>query len=133
MFIFQGGTLKDNYVVKGTAAGAGKGNFSESEQQHKITVPAGKRWLLWGGHVKRDANATMGIQINNSSDQMIHYLHYRAAAAETVGYGGGFHGTANAQGTIPVPMKAGDYLQFDFGANQAATASISAIVTEVDE
>lgn len=124
-YFFYGGKIVPNYVVKGTAAGAGKGNFSTAETEHRITVPTGKKWLLWDVTVYRDVNATLVVYINNSSDETIIYL-------GASGAGTGFTSLRQvAYPSFPTIMKAGDYVRVVFGANQAAIASIAAVVTEV--
>lgn len=118
-----GGEILDN-LVKGAA------NFSVSTTNHKITVPTGVRWLFFGGRVNRSANATLVIRLYESGDEVILQLQDDAAATGATNY----PNTDKAEMTVPgmpIPLKAGDYINIVFGAAQGATASCSAIVLEV--
>lgn len=129
-FTFPGGIVHDEYALKATAAGAGKGGFSENEQEHKMTVPTGKMWLLLYGSVLIDVNAAINCKIMRSDD-----LDIALVLTEGASTGMKYFPEIPAAAAIPRPyafiLKAGDYLHFDYGANQDATAFVFARFLEV--
>jgi len=129
---FPGGKLLDKIVVKGTAAGGGKGNFSEDETEHRITVPAGKRWLLFSAFALIDANATLSVKVYNSSDQCIATIGASGATTGMLSFPDAGADGELRSGVYPLPLKAGDYIATVFGANQAATAYVGAVILEID-
>ena len=122
--------LRDNSVVKGTAAGAGKGTFSDSETLHKVTCPANKRLLIHPGCVNRDVNTTLVIGIYNSDDELIGWYQSLGAASGITQFP--YNSTSGPIAPPPFPLKNGDYISFTFGANMNALASIGFQIEEYD-
>lgn len=119
--MFYHGRKVTNYVKGAT-------NFSEGTDEHKITVPTGKRWILIGGVINVTQNATLDVTIKDASDNMLMYLNDEAAGT---GYivvpGSKANKPANQRGII---MIAGEYVHVEFGAAQDANAHISLQVIE---
>lgn len=111
---------KNNYVATAAA-------FSESVLRHKAVVPAGKRWFLIGGYVKRDASETIIVTARDTSDNNILKLLDETASTSGVAYP-----EADFQFGSPTVLDAGEYIDFTFGGNQGAGAYLSCIVLEVD-
>ena len=49
----------------------GGANFSESDTDHRITVPSNERWIPLMGTCDRDVSATINITVHNKSDTPI--------------------------------------------------------------
>lgn len=140
--IFYGGKIAgwggvDAKVTKGTAAGAGKGNFSESETEHRITVPDGLRWMLFYAGGKPDVNATLVIELFDDDDDIRGVL-LISTAGVTLKTGPETAASAATEDFLPVnsfplPLPGNWYLKFTFGANQGATAYCFAHFTEAPE
>lgn len=108
--------------------------YSESDKHHKCTVPAGKRWFLIGGHVTRSQSSTLDVTMKASSDENLWYFCDEAAATSFINYPNIATTATFLRGTPPFPfvMDAGTYIDFLFGAAQAAGDTISCMVIEVD-
>lgn len=117
--VHLGGEIKDNYTVVGATDAA------------TLTVPVGKRWFLFGGLASRSQNATVLVDIYNENDKFLLRLLTEAAAADIAIYPEAIAPQAAPQ-WLGLPMKAGWYVKFSFGAAQDANAFVTAIVLEVD-
>lgn len=101
-----------------------------------ITVPAGKRWILYGGYIERDQNATLTYEIRNAADKNIFGGGTIAAGTSNVLWGL----TAILLGSTtfldyfhfpyPLIMEAGSDILISWGAAQT-TPEITALVLEV--
>jgi hypothetical protein len=86
----------------------------------KFTVPAGKQWLVYGGYFERDVNATMDIEAYDSDDHAIYRFKDQYGAGTTnLSWGADF----------PVPLSAGMYVQYTWGAQQTSP-EVSCLVSE---
>lgn len=101
----------------------------DATTNHKWTVPAGKRWFVIGGNVKRDANETLYVTCHNSSDEQILQLVSEAAATTLKAWPESDYAI---WGGTPIVLDAGDYIYFLCGGAQGAAAYISGWVLEVD-
>ena len=100
--------IVDNFEVLGAVA------------SKTFTVPAGKRWLVYGGYFERDVNATMDIEAYNAANHAIYRFKDQYGAATTnLSWGADF----------PVPLDAGMYVKYTWGAGQT-TPEVSLLVTE---
>ncbi len=120
-WIGHGGKVKDSQVT-------GASNFSEDTSNHKITVPAGKRWRLLYGVIYRDQNADLTIALKDSGDKMLNILTYAAAGTGWLNIWQATNYRANA----PIILKAGDYVLVTFGAAQGAGGIINMRFLEYD-
>jgi hypothetical protein len=135
---FPGGKPKDNY----STATATVGNAHVNKD---ITVPSGKRWLLWFGRMGHDDSVAhvMNIEVYNSDNKLLCKL----ISADAGGAGNGMvHFPTNIvltsteaaidSGAFPIPLKAGDYIRYE-AATVMTDASVEweyvAVVTEIDE
>ena len=113
---FLGGKIVDNFVELGAVDDA------------TIKCPTGKRWILFGGTAQVDTDGSLDVSLYNEKDGLIGLLGYSASGVKNVYYG---YGKVNEYSHCPLPMKAGWYLKFAWGATQTSPA-ISAIVVEMD-
>jgi len=123
--------LVENYIVDATDNAATNLKWTSTTVQ-SYTVPTGKRWLLFGGHVKRDTQtgtATLLVDVYNESDKLILRLDTQANAIATTGYP---NATSAAAFVFPMPMEAGWYVKITVGEAQGAAAAASCIVLEFD-
>ncbi|GAG94499.1 unnamed protein product, partial [marine sediment metagenome] len=105
------------------------GGLWTNTTHYRVTVPAGKRYWLYGGYCSRDNAATMKAFIYNAAGAYLMQLADWAAAA------GGCHypETANVGNIVfPIPLDATDYLELVFNVAQGANAYATAIMLEVD-
>lgn len=86
----------------------------------KFTVPAGKRWLVYGGYFERDQNATMDIEAYDSSDNAIYRFKDQYGAGVT---------NLSWGADIIVPLDAGMYVKYTWGVAQT-TPEVTLLVTE---
>lgn len=110
----------DNYLAPASAWGA--------LNSHEFTVPAGKRWWLYGGIVKRDVSETVSVYLRNGSDEPLLYTMSAGASTNVVHY----PDPAVCPIYRPIPMDEGDHILVALGGNQGAGAYLSCIVLEVD-
>jgi len=94
----------------------------------KFTVPAGKRWLVFGGSAERDVSATLDIAIYNAGDKLIMANAQVGAGTTTISWGSFYTATANALMNA-IPLDAGSYVKYTWGAAQT-TPEVSCLVTE---
>lgn len=128
-----GGEIDDNYAT------VTLGNNDTVSQT--VTVPAGKRWYLFGGRMSNGDNVVRNVtlQVYNELDVAIAMLiRYQVLAA-----GGEIFfpnteavSTQLGSGAYPLPLLAGWDLEYTWnagGVSAGGTSHISAIVVEVDE
>jgi len=115
--------LKDYYVEDATS------NF-DSTTEHKITVPANKRWIVLFGIVYRDADASLTITVHRSDDEIIGVLDVASAATGRWAFP---RNNGNYTPKGPIMLKAGDYIKFTFGAAQGTNAYIGMQYLELRE
>lgn len=92
-----------------------------------FTVPAGKRWLVFGGSAERDVSATLDIAIYNASDKLVMANAQVSAGTTTISWGSLYTATANALMNA-IPMSEGWYVKYTWGAEQV-TPEVSLLVT----
>lgn len=119
-FTFQGGKVVDDVTT-------GAANFSESTSEHRLTVPAGKRWRVLYGAINRDANQTVIVYIYNSAGKALANI-----SGKTAGTGVTFFPDSDAIQLPCILMKAGDTLRFVFGGAQSTAAYVHVRYLEVD-
>lgn len=127
-----GGKIEQNYLT--TALG------NNDQVIVYLTVPATKRWYLWGGKLLNADNVARncGVTLMDESSHVIFVL----AKTQSVGAGASVYYpnteavvTQIGSGAYPIPMKAGWQLQFKWlagGASTGGTAQYTALVVEVD-
>lgn len=114
----------DNYDVNATAGG-----LWTDTTHYRATVPANKRWFLFGGAITRDASQTVNVSIYDSSDNPIIVLAGYSAGTGTHSYPiEGYSGHV----IFPFPMDPGDYVEALFGGAQGVTAAATCVVLEVN-
>lgn len=110
-------------------------------KSHNVTVPATKRWYLWGGRMSNgdDVARNSGCRLHNSDAKIIFTpLMSQALAAGSSLYFPTTIVTVNqlGSGAYPIPMKAGDYIRFTWvagGVSAGGTSEIILLVSEIDE
>jgi len=118
-----GGKLIDQKVVGGL-------NFSTDQKNHEMTVPTGKRWLLFCVCVDPDVASTIDVQVRDAADVRLASVGSQAAGVSPISFpDNGANGELDG-GAYPIPLKATDYIKFIFDANQTAAATITAIIIE---
>ena len=121
--------LLSNYIIDTGDLGAGNDKWTSTTVQ-TYTVPADKRWLLLGGHVKRDTatgTATLAVTLHNASDQHLVTLASAADGTTEVAYP-----AVASVGRLATPftMDTGWYVKITIGEAQGAAATASCIVHE---
>jgi len=114
--------IKDYYLEDAS-------NF-DSTTEHKITVPANKRWIILFGVVNRDVNASLAITVHRSDDKTIGILDSAAAATGRWAFPKN-EGNYTPKG--PIILKAGDYIKFTFSDAQGSGAYIGMQYLELRE
>lgn len=127
--ILVAGKLVENYIIDTGDTGAGNDKWTSTTVQ-SYTVPASKRWLLYGGVVHTDANATVDVVLYNDADKTLLYLADHAAAGAAA-YEEFPVGT-QVPTVFPIPMEAGWYVKITCGAAQGAAAEATCLVLEFD-
>jgi len=108
-------TIVDNYKLAG--------NVSSTE----ITVPTGKKWMLYGGFIERDANASLKVTIKNSGGNTLFESDLLAADTTNITYG--VFGDSSIPISHPIPMDAGSIIAISWGALQT-NPRVCAVVKE---
>lgn len=117
---YPGGKFKDNYILVGSG--------TSTEQ---ITVPAGKRWLVFAVLGVPDVNATLEAAVYDDANVKLMPLGSQGAGTSLVVFpDNGGAGELNG-GAYPFPLPAGYYIKFTFGAAQGAAAYVGVIVLEL--
>lgn len=116
------GNIDDNYLEDATSAW-------DATTHHAYTVPAGERWLLFGGVINRDANATLDVTVQNAAGKTILYLSDQAAGTGITHYPDSSVG--GDQIIRPIPLDAGMVVYILTGAAQGAGAYSSCFIIRV--
>lgn len=122
------GVVKGHYISDATDNAATNEKWTSTTVQ-SYTVPDKKRWWLYGGHVKRDANETLNVAVYNAADELVLYLLDEAAATTYSHYPDDSVGAEKI--VWPIPMEAGWYVKITCGGAQGAGATASCYVLEV--
>lgn len=112
----------NNYDKDATAGG-----LWTSTTTYVVEVPTGKRWVVLGGVINRDANATAQCFLYDSSDNIIGVL-----ASEGASTGLTTFPTSSYQIGTSWILDAGEYVKTTFGAAQGANAYHTFVVLEMD-
>jgi len=94
----------------------------------KFTVPAGKRWLVYGGRAERDVGAELDIEFYNSNDKLIFAFPQVTSGATTISWGVVYTATTHKL-SAPVPLDVGDYVKYTWGQAQT-TPEVTCLVAE---
>lgn len=116
-FTFPGGKLVDNVETLGAVA------------TKTWVVPAKKRWLVIGGYMERDANATADLYITDAADDVVMICAQIAAGVTNIGFGN--FATDAEFAFNPFILDAGYKIVITWGAAQT-TPEISLLVLEID-
>ena len=128
-----GGTIEENYntviLVNNTYG------------QEDLTVPAGKRWYLFGGFLLNGDDVARDCWVNvigTEGSTLLRLLKDQAVGAATDVYFPNTEATVDQMGSgiYPIPLLAGSIIRFRWdagGASTGGTAKYCAIVVEVDE
>ena len=93
-----------------------------------FTVPAGKRWLVYGGYAERDVGSTLDIAFYTSGDKLIFAFPQVTSGSTNISWG--IVATASAQQTtIPIPLKAGQYVKYTWSMAQT-TPEVACLASE---
>ena len=93
------------------------------------TVPSNKRWLVIGGYLERDQNATLDLKITDNAGKTVLLCPQIAAGSSNVGFG--VMNTDSEFEFSPIPLDAGMKIVVTWGAAQT-TPEIACLVLEVD-
>ena len=125
------GVLVTNY----NAAVALANNTAKTQA---VTVPAGKRWFLFGGIMSNADNVERATQIY-ITDGTNTVMYIRQATAQAAGAIIAYPNTValatNWQFPVPMPLSAGWTITFYWaagGASAGGNATISAVVSQMD-
>lgn len=101
---------------------------------HSFTVPAGKRWLVFGGEVERDANAALSLYVYNAADELIMVIFSEGAGVAEHDWGVWVSSTPTESRSIshPILLGSGDYLKVVWGAAQTTPVVTIAYVECAD-
>ena len=116
--------LVTNYIVDATDNGAGNDKWTSTTVQ-TYTVPNGKRWLLWGGQVTRDANETLVVNLTDGTNTLMNLATEAAGTGQTdllADLPGNF--------VLPIIMEPAWTIVITAGGAQGAGAKAAALVTE---
>jgi hypothetical protein len=93
-----------------------------------FTVPAGHRWLVYGGRAERDVNCTLDIEFYNSDDKLIYAFAQITSGGTTISWGVVYTATTHKL-SEPVPLDAADYVKYTWGETQA-TPEVTCVVAQ---
>ena len=93
-----------------------------------FVVPAGKRWLVFGGRAERDVGTTLDIEFYNSDDELIFAFAQITSGATTISWGVVYTATTHKLSEA-VPLDASDYVKYTWGQAQG-TPEVTCLVTE---
>ena len=116
-----------NYIVDATDNAATNAKWDSTTVQ-TYTVPAGKRWLLYGGYVTRDANETLVVVLQDATPTTIMTTSTQGAAIDTTDL------LADVPDTMqrPIIMDPGWSILITAGGAQGAGAAATCFVIEID-
>lgn len=119
--------LFPNYIVDATDNAATNLKWDSTTVQ-TYTVPAGKRWLLYGGYVTRDANETLVTVIQDATPTAIMTVSTQGAAIDTTDLLADLPGNL----TMPMILDPGFSVLITAGGAQGAGAKATCFVLEYD-
>lgn len=96
---------------------------------YAYVVPAGKRWLVFGGYVERDTSATLAIELMDATPTKIVDLHYVGAGTDNESWG--VIGKDETRLFQAFPLEEGWRIQITWGAAQT-TPETTLLVLELD-
>ncbi len=114
----------DNYEADATGATA----LWPDTTHYKATCPAGKRWVLIGGVVKRDVSSTLDMYVRSSATEALLQLDIQTAATGYSAYPNYLRSDAKTL----IVLDPGDYVEALFGTAQGAGAIASCQVLEFE-
>jgi len=120
-----GHPLVTNYIVDATDNAATNAKWTSTTVQ-TYTVPAGKRWFLWGGQVTRDANETLVVNLTDGTNIIMNLATAAAGTGQTdllEDLPGNF--------VMPLIMEPGWTVVITCGGAQGAGAKATCVVSEV--
>ena len=120
-----GHPLVTNYIVDATDNAATNAKWTSTTVQ-TYTVPAGKRWFLWGGQVTRDANETLVVNLTDGTNIIMNLAIAAAGTGQTdllEDLPGNF--------VMPLIMEPGWTVVITCGGAQGAGAKATCVVSEV--
>ena len=120
-----GHPLVTNYIVDATDNAATNAKWTSTTVQ-TYTVPAGKRWFLWGGQVTRDANETLVVNPTDGTNIIMNLATAAAGTGQTdllEDLPGNF--------VMPLIMEPGWTVVITCGGAQGAGAKATCVVSEV--
>ena len=112
----------DNYDIDATAGG-----LWTDTTHYRVTVPAGYNYLLWGGYYKGNTADTVVITVANAADKPLFVL-LDEANGSTGHY---YPDPALMNLSVPLVLKAGDYIEALAGAAQDANAYATCVITPI--
>jgi len=110
----------EKYAVAGTS-------YWVDTTHVKWTCPVSTRWILLGGSIYRSQSSTLTVAVYDSSDNIINYLSYKAAATGNTGFP-----DSTFTGNAIIIIDAGQYVQATFGTAQNTSAYASCVVIVID-
>ena len=118
----------NNYEIDATGATA---LWPDTTHYH-AECPAGKRWFLIGGNVKRNVSSTVLVEGFDRNDKVIYIFCQHAAGTTRVAFPSRAITAVDGQfGQYPI-FDEGEYLQVLFGTAQDAGSDGSCVVLEID-
>ena len=106
---------------------SGAASFSESTAEHRITVPANKRYILLHGMIYRDTSSTLDVYIVDSGNEKIFHLVDEAAGTGLTNVPEeGF-----AMNRPLILLVEGDYIQVVFGTAQSTSGEVKIRLLEL--
>lgn len=106
----------------------GGSNFSESTTQHKLVVPAGKRYKILTISIDNDVSSTITIRAMSAGDSMFQLPISESATVAKISWPENAVNTSYAWDGVLGP---GEYMQYDFGTAQTAAGEIMTRYVEV--
>ena len=93
-----------------------------------FTVPADKRWYVYGGTVERDQSAALDVAFYDADDHLIMALSQVAAGTTKISWGFAATAVLNIL-NAPLPLDAGSYVKYTWGAAQT-TPEVTCYIME---
>ena len=94
------------------------------------TVPANKRWIVFGGYAERDVAATLDLKVTDSADKTIKIMPQIAAGVTNIGFGN--FATDTTWHFEPFPLDEGMKIVLTWGAGQT-TPEIALLVLQIEK
>jgi hypothetical protein len=100
-------------------------NFSIDDTEHRITVPKGERWMIYGGQMDGDVSGTYAITVCNKDNYQFACLLNASASTVPKYYPEIQSETTNMLSSMDLILKEGDYIKYKYGASQTAGALLN--------